>query len=193
MSQSKNLEVAVEMYEFINTTSRPYHLTIADIKKLKLGDELDVVIWDGNFEESDNIWGVVSTGTYDSWELFKGNRHKITHKEAPHGLGELEIHFGWGETILHYIDLNVTDFIKETYWTWAPVHEDGSIHITDEYLPRGRDKIPEGWKAKHINWTEFPETTRAGWRGPIMLWENLKKLPQVRYIEHYFPKDPKEE
>jgi hypothetical protein len=39
-----------------------------------------------------------------------------------------------------------------------------------------KDKILE------LHWTNFPETTRVGWRGPIMLWKKLENMPDVYNI-----------
>lgn len=33
--------------------------------------------------------------------------------------------------------------------------------------------------AKH--WSEFPKTTHVGWRGPMIAWENLDKLPKIYF------------
>ena len=162
----------MQMYKFINNCQAD-HLTIADVKKLQPGDTLDVVIWDRNFEES-WIWdNAENLKHYDPEIFFKNNRHQLTYC----GDMDWKIKFNFGETIYHTIHLNVSHL--DTYWTWVAIDEkDGYIHITDESVRNGH-KIPEHWKPKHIHWSEFPETTRAGWRGPIMLWSKLKDMPQV--------------
>jgi len=164
----------MDVYDFIKL-SKPYHLKINDIKKLRPGDELDVVIWDRNFEEY-HIWeNCKSEKLYDSKEFFKENRHKITYQ----GYIKWDIHFPYGETIQHPVHLNTSGL--ETNWEWYAIsQQDGYVNITNEILKSG-EIIPKHWKSKRIHWTEFPETTRVGWRGPIMLWEDLDKMPNVYY------------
>lgn len=52
------------------------------------------------------------------------------------------------------------------------------VHITTEVLNIG-EEIPSHWLPKHIHWTEFPDSTRVGWRGPIMMWDKLTDLSKV--------------
>lgn len=90
-----------------------------------------------------------------------------------------DIYFSYGETFLHPVHLDVSNL--KTNWTWAEINEkDGMIHITREIIKTG-EKIPTGWIPTHKHWTDFPETTRVGWRGSIMLWKHLSDLPKVFY------------
>ena len=163
---------ATENYDFIEL-SRPSHLTIADVEKLSPGDELDVVIWDGNFEEY-WIWDKSEPNRhYDPEEFYRANHHRLVY------LGNLT----WtlyidGEIVDHPIHLNTEDLL--TTRSWVAV-EGGEINIRDEYLPRDWKEIPSHWKPIKKRWEEFPKTTRAGWRGPIMLWKDLSKYGQVFY------------
>ena len=175
-------EMSCEMYKFRDVVTREHHLTIKDLKNLNPGDELDVLIWDGNYEEY-WIWdNAESEKPYDPREFYKSNRCKITYL---HNL-KWNIDIPNVGVIEHPIHLNLKPFIKETFCTWDSIEDDGKIHITSEYLPRGMDGIPKEWKAKHINWTDFPEETRIGWRGPIMLWEKLDSMPKVHYKQGFY-------
>ena len=72
----------------------------------------------------------------------------------------------FGDTYTHPVHLDISSL--QTNWTWYPIDElDG--------------KIPLDQTGKHIHWTEFSDITRVGWRGPIMLWDKLKDLPQIYY------------
>ena len=164
----------MQVYDYIKI-SKPYHLRISDIKKLRPGDELDVVIWDRNFEEY-HIWtNCEPDKNYDSKEFFKANRHKITYQ----GHMTWAIHFPYGETIQHPVHLSTSGL--ETNWKWCSI-ENGYVNITNEVL-KSSETIPDYWQPKHLHWTEFPETTRIGWRGPIMLWENLDKMSSEVYYK----------
>lgn len=172
-----------EMYHFIDDT-RPHHLTIADIKAMKAGDTLDVVIWDGNWEEYWAWANAVDMQPYPATEFFIHNRHKITY------LGDMKwsIHFNFGETYDYPIHLN-TENLEKTFCEWCDIESDGKIHITSEYLPRGKSQIPDGWDSIHMHWLEFPDSTRVGWRGPIMLWDKLIGMPQVYHQDGYYGED----
>ena len=172
---SIQMKSAQKMYEFVNVFSRGKHLTIKDVTQLGIGETLDVVIWDRNFEEY-WIWDNAESGkNYDAEEFFKHNRNQITYK----GNMEWDIHFSFVETIEHPVHLDTTGV--ETNWTWVAIGTDGKIHITKEILNK-EEKIPSHWKPKHIHWSEFPEDTRVGWRGPMMLWKDLKDAPRVYYV-----------
>ncbi|AYV75426.1 MAG: hypothetical protein Terrestrivirus1_300 [Terrestrivirus sp.] len=149
------------MYNFIDNCKNE-HLTIRDVKLMSVGDVIDVVIWDKNFEEY-WIWEHAEEKTYyDPCVFFKSNRCKLTYK----GDMQWDIYFDFGDTFTHPVHLDVSSL--QTDWTWYPIDElDGKIH--------------SDWTTKHIHWTEFPDTTRVGWRGPIMLWDKLKDLPQIYY------------
>ncbi len=112
---------------------------------------------------------------YDPQIFFAKNRHQITYK----GNMIWDISFFFGETIRHPVHLDTSNL--QTYQKWCAIDEnDGKIHITTEIIDID-EEIPSEWKPKHIHWTEFPEDTRVGWRGPIMLWSELENLPQVYY------------
>lgn len=67
------------MYQFIKNCSS-YSLTVGDIKKLNVGDSLDVIIWDPNFEEN-HIWdNCESNKGYDAKEFFQDSHCKLTVK-----------------------------------------------------------------------------------------------------------------
>ena len=169
-------KIALEMRDFIEQC-KSLHLTIADVKNMKVGDQIEVVLWDGNFEEY-WIWdNAKNEEAYDPKEFFKKNRNRFTYT------GDMKWIMKDPENDVHPIHLHLSDFIKETNWTWSAIEDDGFIHITSERIIDGekipKEKIPSEWKAKHIYWTEFPDSTRVGWRGPVMLWDKLSDLPQV--------------
>ncbi len=116
-----------EMYGFINNC-KPDHLTITDVKKMKVGDQIDVVIWDRNFEEY-WIWeNAENEKSYDPQVFFAENRHTITYK----GNMTWDIDL-WEEVITHPIHLNTEHL--QTHWTWYGIDKkDGEVHITNEIL-----------------------------------------------------------
>lgn len=161
-------KLRLTIYEFIDYTKYE-HFILKDFLEMKIGDTIDVVVWDGNFEERNAIWGVKERGKdYSPSSMYNENRHLITKTEE----WGWTIKFCWGETFEHNLSVDVSHL--PTYAKWDDAEEDGSIHITWEYLPRGK-KIKGHWKSKHFHISELHENTRIGWRGPIMLWERLLK------------------
>lgn len=54
------------------------------------------------------------------------------------------------------------------------------LTIGNQWLPLVNEKVQD----KH--WSQFPDDTKVGWRGPAMKWSDLCKLPSVRYTEEEF-------
>jgi hypothetical protein len=162
--KNTNTELApIEMYKFINDC-KSQHLTIADIKLLNIGDRLDVVIWDRNFEEL-WIWtNADNEVAFTPDEFFSSNRHTLTY------LGNMKwnIRYPFGIDFIHNIELDVSKL--DNIMKWYPISDDGKI----EFLR----------VSKH--WTDFPDDTRVGWRGPIMLWNKLLTMPNVYLKDNYF-------
>ena len=166
--------MALEMRQFIET-SKPNHLTLGDIKQLSPGDSLDVVIWDRNFEEG-WIWSAAEENhPYDPTFFFRENRHKLVMK------GNLiwDIHYSWGQVVRHPIEFDVSDM--NTKWTWAPV-KNGVIQIDNAFLDGDSQWAVNSRKIHNKSQDEFPDSTRVGWRGPIMLWDKLSNYPNVYVI-----------
>jgi len=171
----------MEVSDFINNC-KDKHLRISDVKQLQIGDNLDVVIWDRNYEEY-WIWDNAKQNQhYDPQTFFKANRCTLKY------LGDMKwnITMGWGETFEHPVHLDLSNTPK-TNWNWMPINfderayeptNDGKVHITTEIGEKGDD-----WTEQHIHWTEFPDDTRVGWRGPIMRWSDLESQPNVYWNE----------
>jgi hypothetical protein len=153
----------IEMYTFINNC-KSQHLTIADVKLLNIGDRLDVVIWDRNFEES-WIWtNADNEVAFPPDIFFLSNRHTLTY------IGNMtwNIHYPFGLNVIHNIELDVSKL--DNIMKWYPISDDGNIKFLRVF--------------KH--WTDFPDNTRVGWRGPIMLWDKLLTMPNVYMKDNYF-------
>lgn len=167
-------EVAEEMHQFIEN-SRPYHLTLGDVKKFPIGYKFEVVNWDRNYEEY-WIWdNAIPLAEYDPEIFFKENKLTLTYKGNMRWVRKDSN----GETYdEETIEIDVSNL--QTYWKWVPLSEDGYVDITTEELREGQ-KIPKEWKPKHIHWSRLPNNTRVGIRGPMMYWDYLKDLPLVYY------------
>jgi len=72
-----------------------------------------------------------------------------------------------------YEEIFELEYMKDN---WYPLIN-GKIPAKDE---QGIMKFPN---KKPKSWTEYPETTHVGWRGPMILWSDVKKMPGIYYGE----------
>ncbi len=168
----------MEMHEFILYT-KDEHLTISDIKKMLPGEQIDVVIWDGNYEEY-WIWKNAKSGKlYNPKVFFRENKHKIIYK------GDMiwDIHFPDGKTIEHPIHFDIS-ILDKAY----------SYFVSNDKIMLGRWREPKDGKVgvidnnkniKYIHWTDLPENTKVGWQGSIMLWDKLRQMPNVYFVDKF--------
>jgi hypothetical protein len=165
-----NIYMSLNMHQFIDYTIND-HLTIADIKNMKIGEELDVVIWNENFEENGIINNMEQYLEYEPWEFFKWNHHKIIYR----GNMIWIIKFQNGNSLRCPVYLGIWNI--DLPLRWYPIRDkciNLEYHITPEGITKKKEVIP-----RYINYTRLIGTTRAGWKGPIMLWDKLKKYPLV--------------
>lgn len=162
----------METHEFIENSIGD-HLTLADINKLSVGDILDVVIWDRNYEEYWMWTKAVPVQLYSPEEFYKQNRHQLKYL----GDYQWDITYPFGETHTHPLHLWVGNL--RTTWEWYEL-QDGWINVRQEYLA-SKQKIPIHWSPIHKHISEFEPATRVGWRGPIMLWSKLADKGKVFY------------
>lgn len=145
------------MYDWIKKT-KGKHLTVADWKKWKVGQTKDVAIFDRNFEEY-FIWEKTVKGrTYKPSYFFKENHHKITKKSD----FEMEIAYKQGYTVDQNLEVETSKWSKKYIWVLV---KDGYVDIPDE-------------KVK-VKWSDISNKTRVGFRGPTMLWKDVKSGPDV--------------
>lgn len=160
---------SLEVYHFIEECKK-FHLTKNDVEKLRPGDKIDVVIWDGNFEEY-WIWEQPPGESYLPEVFFSENRHQIVY------LGDQTwtIEFNFGENINHPLHL----YVESLGWRSLGNGKKHDCGVPNSGPYSWIIFEPEETK-KHYD--EFPPETRVGWRGPIMLWENLLK---IKYKVHH--------
>ena len=169
------MEDSYELYEWIDK-HKTLHLTINDVNKLSVGDKLDVVLFDRNVEEY-GIWDKLKRETpYDPQDFFKWNRAILVYKGGENR--SWDIHFSFGETHEHPAHINVEHL--PTNWHWTALEKDGYVHITNNILNTGETLVdyPDHHPI-HLQWEDFSGDTTVGWRGPIMLWKDLRDKPKV--------------
>lgn len=155
------------MYDWVYKKMRAKHFTLAKWRKMKVGDVIDVAIFDRNFEEY-FIWDKTKAGKiYKPSYFFRMNHHTI----KKNGPMTYNINFRWLKP-----DYNPKKFdpkedgrmievsTKEIHekWEWCPVTREGRVECRPDIL-----------------FDEIPGNIRLGWHGPIILWSDVKKAPDV--------------
>jgi hypothetical protein len=137
-----------------------YAITIETITKLKSGDRIKLLVLDRNvadiaFEinEKDKVCNPL--------HFFRDNTMEYVHKE---GLK--------GKMVYSYGEYDTEFDIEYELHHWYP--------LTNGCLPK---KDPQGFSKFSYKepkpWTDFPTNTRIGWRGPMMLWSDVIKMPDI--------------
>lgn len=165
---------SLEMYQWIKQT-KPYHLTLGEVQSWKEGEKRAVAMFDRNFEEYGDIWECIPQNkVLPAIEFFKHNQAIITYK----GHLKWDITYDYGETIEHPVHLSTSSLA--TNWTCVDVdpRENGLIEIKNEVLKEGMT-LPQHKHPMKIPLNKFPAETRVGWRGPMIEWKYLEKLPLV--------------
>ena len=143
--------------KWIKATSK-YHLRIRDIKKMKKGQKIYVLGLDRNFPDALYDSKIIIGKVYKPENLFKVKKYTYIHDSGFKGnfdvIEDFEFHIEY----------------KKDHW--FPL-KDGKLSKTD--------MREEGLSTKKI--MNFPPSTKIGFRGPMILWKNVKKLPLIKFVE----------
>jgi hypothetical protein len=159
----------MEIVEWLNVGSRPYHLTIQNILNLSNGDSIEIFFMDRN------VMDISCDKEYNEENIpikpshFFRNCNYITFTKKEGIIGDWD----WHCTLLTK---------KLTY-----KEREFDIDLGDFWYPLKNNKVPESneydlfdlskYSGKH--YSEFSPDTRIGWRGEMMLKENMDKCPNV--------------
>lgn len=150
----------IPMTSYVDETI-PFHLTIADIIKLKKGDMLNILCFDRNIMD---LVPNVPNKVYHPNEFFvKAYQGTYIHEK------DLS-----GQIMFPEFDSEPSPFefhLEYCYHSWYPLKNGKLISQGD---PCG---VPEKFNNK--TWRSFSKTTRVGWRGPMVLKNQLDYFPHV--------------
>ena len=165
--------MSINIYDWIDE-NHDQQLSIADVDNLKPGDKLDVCVFDRNFAEY-GMWDKYTAFKgYDAEDILQFNRMTLHYK----GNYTWDLIMPTTGTFEHPFHLCVEHL--GTNWCWSVLNvDDAKIHMTNNIFKNGDEH--DDWKPIHMHYDDFPKTTRVGWRGPIMLWENVSKMPQIHW------------
>lgn len=163
---SKKVKGALEWSKW-EDKSKKYWLTIKDIERLKNGDKLVVLPLHRN----------VLDIPFDT--------HKKNTSYRPERVFKSE-----KDTYVYHGDLNViskvyNDKDTEPWGLDVEYKKDYFYPLIDGYLPAKDPQKLSKLLGKKTHWTKFPKKTHVGWRGPMILWSDLKKLPKLYFTDDY--------
>eukprot|EP01098_Paradermamoeba_levis_P004679 TRINITY_DN1992_c0_g2_i6.p1 TRINITY_DN1992_c0_g2~~TRINITY_DN1992_c0_g2_i6.p1 ORF type:complete len:169 (-),score=23.78 TRINITY_DN1992_c0_g2_i6:277-783(-) len=131
-----------------------YHMMVKDIEELQDGESIEVLILDRNVLDVAASSKLNMPGVASRPEhFFRQNRHTLTKKEG--NLGTLDLHYGGRHTDLKDIDIELL-----ANNLWYPL---------------------QGGMRDGKHWSEYPPTSKVGWRGPMIRWTDLALMPKLMF------------
>ena len=148
------------------------HITIKDIIKMNIGESKKLLCLDRNFYDFINN----TNKPINAKDFFKYNYIvEYTHKNNLKGT--LKYLGDWSDNKPQMFNFDL-EYIKNH---WYPLNNDGNLPINDlqgfAKFPWSKDKI------KPVSWKDYSTNTRVGWRGPMILWEDVCNSPKIIFKE----------
>lgn len=158
----------MESNDWIKHTT-PHHLQIKDICNLPTGTNIPVLVLDRNVLDIAECQDTNEVNcTYPPSQFFRHNRATYIHKD------ELT-----GDIIFHWESKDSNKIIFEFHIEYDTGHW---YPLENGHLPKNNPQDVSSFQNdKSKSWKEFDPNTRIGWRGPMILWENIDNLPRIYY------------
>ena len=161
--------------------SRRYWMTIGDLLKVKIGQPIKVLSLHRNILDI-----VTSTNdenvSYSPIEFFKTEIMYWTRKKDI--FGKLVVQYEGQEDVIY--ENSGFDLYLHDQCMWYPLE---GVHDKNYKIYKkisgdltGANCLPGEMGPDNCkSWKEYPLSTYVGWRGPIIRWENLSKLPPLYF------------
>lgn len=140
-------------------------ITKATIEKMKPGDKIELLPLDRNLYdiiEEDNKPNQLYKPTY----FFRKNKVVFKKIEGSKGM----IKWGWNKKF--------EPFELQVEWekfNWYP--------LIDEVLPAKNIQTEQRLLGKNMSWNQLPLKIKVGWRGPMIKWSDVKKMPSLFWYQ----------
>lgn len=167
--------------------SYKYHLTIRDILDIPQGETVSIFFMDRNmFDIScDKIINNLNIPIKPS-KFFRHGYYIDFTKKSLNGISG-EWKWNWLTTENLYINALDTEYDREfdvdMGGLWYPLKNNHIPEIDEQEIC----EIPRDFAGKHF--LELPESTRLGWRGPMMLRKYMDELPDIIYKYDGYPSE----
>lgn len=155
---------------YMDEAGRGACLTIADVLAMQKGERVEVLVMDRNL--CDHVCKATPKPAEPPEIFFEKARDGAVYIHGEGLTGMIE--WGWSAPKAGDLPVTVTFEFHIEYEPgyWYP--------LTDGYLPKSD---PQGISLfsypEPRHWSTFPETTRVGWRGPMVRWSKLDQQPSV--------------
>jgi hypothetical protein len=151
--------------------SRQYWLTIADIVNLPPDTEHEILILDRNVLDTAPTDGQ----GYPASVFFEHSKARLYRGPNQDRVGSSRIIFEEKEERVEPQQLHIAYKLENSRHSWYPLKE-GVLPGHDSQS--GRQMTGTG---QEKSWEAFPDQTLLGWRGPMILWENVThKSPRIK-------------
>jgi len=156
-----------ELNDWINFYKN-YWFTICDIKYLPINKKIKIIMLDRNvYDNKDKMKkGSLYTPSY----FFKLNT--ATYWKTNNDTLEGKIKYKWQKEEEDPLDFSFHIEYKKNNW----------YPMTDGFLPEKDNQYMFKLLNKKKHWRDFPVSTHIGFRGPVILWSDLKFLHKKIYI-----------
>ena len=174
-------------------------LTIKDIQNLKKGQKIKVLMLDRNTE--DRVYGskeIKPNKTYKPKTLFKYCWGIYIHNKDLEG----ELYYQWDLPIKKQKKTKKSKLKEGSTFKVGDKHNNSNKYdfefdieyknnswypLENGFLP-GKKEIPSFimgglLDGKKKRWNKLPKDTNVGWRGPMILWNELDTLPNCYYFD----------
>ena len=168
-------------------------LTIADIEKMKKGDQIKVLLLDRNVMDivTENV---KCNKIYKPTEFYKKSWVIYTYNKPTDGTIQLYYEIEKEKKNKKITKNNKNKKNNSTLENNrnTPFEIDLEINYKEgSWYPLRKGYLPakdENWKTnlldgKKKKWTTFPKDTPIGFRGPMILWDKLDKLPNIYLLD----------
>jgi len=158
----KDLEGKLTISNWINET-KPFWLSIDKVLALKPNKKTKVLLLDRNLMDT-------VENTKRKKELEKGKDYKP------------EYFFKDSSAVFYRINNN--DLKSKLQFPWQKENNETIDYEFDVEYNNGKwYPFENGYNIEDNNkyWKDYPGYTAIGWRGPMILWKDIKKLPMITY------------
>lgn len=150
--------------------SRKYWLTIKDFKSMNKGDKIVILSLHRNLLD-------IPLNTYKENKSYRPETVFKSEKDTYIYMGDFKVKSQkYDDNDNKSWSLHVE--YKKNYW--YPLNDKGILPLKS---------VNSGVKLlnKRTHWSEFSNSTHVGWRGPMILWKDLKNLPKIHFLnEDYY-------
>ena len=170
----KKLDGALEYNDWYDR-SRKYWLTIGDVLKMKHGDAQEFLMLDRNATDVAFSINKENRG-YQATKFFRDNKIKYIHLDGVSGNLTQKYKmtdFKTKKTTIQTDNYDTVFHVEFRKHNWYP--------FFDGYLPAKDHQNAFKLLGKKIHYTKFPKNTALGFRGPLIRWSDVSKLPKVYY------------